>query len=155
MPATAPTMTQAVQLIYAGIPTQDPPLPASLWFEEVPPDLPQLPIVQFKHQGEPPPGKAYTTNLAGGTFAPNHLIGKFQLVIWHTSIPQLEDWARAIMTAFNFYVQNNWPLDSPQVGSSIRTNYVIAPTGLVAQGTTTPVRTLTLDYQVFIGNPAA
>lgn len=150
MPSTAPTMTQAVQLIWPTIPTQTPPLPASLWLEEVPEDIDQLPIAQYVHQGEPPGPQAYCTSAT----KPGYLLGQFLIALYDLSVPNLETWARAIMTVMNTFIQSGFPIDTPQAAYLLRKDYRIEATDL-RDAAGNPVRKLTLYYQCFISNPAA
>lgn len=143
-------MTQAVQAVWATIPTQTPALPSTLWFEEVGPTQAQMPVARYVHKGEPPIPAAYPT----GATKPVMLNGSFDIELYYWDVAQLEKWAKAVMTAFNVYIQTALDMDSSQHGRLVRDDYKISPTGLLDTNQK-PIRKLTISYKAWIGNPAA
>jgi hypothetical protein len=140
------SMTEAVQLLYANVPAQTPPLPAFMFFVEAPEDVAQLPIVIYQHAGESPIPGAYPT----GAPWPVMVDGKFTITLFGTDLPQLTLWAQAIMGTFT-------PTSLQALGGGprtvmFRTNYQEDAVGL-REYTGTPVRNIVLSYLVKISSP--
>jgi hypothetical protein len=140
-----PTMTQAVQEVWAaaqqntanGLPT--------LEMDEVAADNPQYPVAVYKHTGEVPQYEAGQMGNAPAGFVD----GRFQIVLNVEQLAACEALALIVMGIFTPF---SLSLSSGQINTLMRKNYTLHLVGRDASGN--ELYEATIDYLCKIGAPS-